>query len=118
MARPSAVENYAHVKRLLGAVDENEAALRRMNVDPDRVRLQLAFSDTHKDLASQDALARRLFPAEYASGEAGQRSARFKALLLHEEPAIEFFREYLNTRRGTPEEAEIEGHIRELEAHR
>jgi hypothetical protein len=101
VARPSAVENYAHVKRLLGAVDENEAVLRRMNVDPDRVRLQLAYSDTHKDYASQDALARRLFPAEYASGEAGQRAARFKALLLHEEPAIDFFRD--NARRvGLP----------------
>lgn len=86
--RPAAVENYAHVRRLLDSVDENEAALRAMNVDPERVRLQLAFSDTFKDAASVDAYARRLFP-DYAQNPG---LARLKAFLLHEEPAIEHFR--------------------------
>lgn len=87
--RQAAQENVNHVERLLGLVDEHEAAIRGMGLDPARVRLQLAYSDTFKDAASVDAYARRLFP-DY---DANPGLARLKAFLLHEEPAIEHFRE-------------------------
>lgn len=86
--RPAAEENYAHVRRLLASVDEQAPAIRALGLDPERVRLQLAYSDTFKDAASVDAHARRLFP-DYAQNPG---LARLKAFLLHEEPAIEHFR--------------------------
>lgn len=87
--RQAAEENRNHVERLLALVDEHEPAIRRMGLDPERVRLQLAYSDTHKDPASVDAFARRLFP-DY---DQNPGLARLKAFLLHEEPAIEHFRQ-------------------------
>lgn len=82
--RAGAQQNYDHVKRLLAQVDENEAAIRAMRLDPDRVRLQILYSDTFKSPASVAAEAERLFP--------GDPLGKLKALLLHEEPALADFR--------------------------
>src|SRR5437660_786140 len=47
--RNGAQENVNHVKRLIAAVDDNEAAIRASGRDPERVKLQILFSDTYKD---------------------------------------------------------------------
>ncbi len=90
--RAGAQENLNHVRRLLAAVDENEAAIRSMGLDPERVKLQLLYSDTFKDPASVAREAQRLFPALYADPRT-QGLAKLKALLLHEEPALALFQE-------------------------
>ncbi|MEZ0230167.1 MAG: hypothetical protein ACAI25_16210, partial [Planctomycetota bacterium] len=85
-------ENLNHVRRIIAAVDENEAAIRSMGLDPERVKLQLLYSDTFKDPASVAREAQRLFPALYADPKT-QGLAKLKALLLHEEPALALFQE-------------------------
>jgi hypothetical protein len=85
-------ENLNHVRRMLDLVESRRSQLAERGIDADVARAGILFSDLGKNPRHLNALARELFPREYAEPTT-RGAAMFRAFLLHEVPGRRLFRQ-------------------------